>query len=84
MTREQFVNGVSFYLPNELLRTENTYIYKDQMILKEERTLEGRHLFTRYEAWVEKVGKVGFTAIRYVLDKRVSVKFRFEDLKEVK
>ena len=83
MTREQFVNGTSFRLPNKVLRGDNTYSFRDNMIIQEVRTKKGRVLFTQHEANVDKIGRVGFEAYNYVMDKRVVVKFRFEDLEEV-
>lgn len=84
MTREQFLNGVSFYLPNELLRDEyTTYKYQEEMILKESRNRKGDVIFRRYEANVENIKNKFAEAYTFILDKRVAVKLKFEDLKEV-
>ena len=83
MTKEQFLNGISFYLPDEMLRDEDTtYKYQEGMILKETRNTKGDVILRRYEANAENI-KTKFTeAYIYVLNKRVAVKLKFEDLIE--
>ena len=84
MTREQFLNGVSFYLPNELLRDEyTTYKYQEEMILKESKNKKGDVILRRYESNVKNIKTKFAEAYTYILDKRVTVKLKFEDLKEV-
>ena len=83
MTKEQFLNGVSFYLPNELLRDEyTTYKYQEEMILKESRNRKGDVIFRRYEANVENIKNKFAEAYTFILNKRVAVKLKFEDLVE--
>ena len=83
MTREQFLSGVSFYLPNEMLRDEyTTYKYKEEMILKESRNRKGDVILRRYEANVENIKNKFAEAYTYILDKKVIVKLKFEDLVE--
>ena len=85
MTKEQFLNGVSFYLPNEMLRDENTtYKYQEEIILKETRNEKGDVILRRYEANAENIKTKFAEAYTYILDKRVAVKLRFEDLVEYK
>lgn len=84
MTREQFLNGVSFYLPNEMLRDEYiTYKYQEEMILRESRNRKGDVILRSYEANVENIKNKFAEAYTFILDKRVAVKLKFEDLKEV-
>ena len=80
MTKEQFLNGVSFKLPNQLLRGTSTYVFDGEKILQEFRRENGGLLFKDHEANIDKIGKVKFTAYTFVMDKRVEVEFRFEDL----
>lgn len=83
MTKEQFLNGVSFYLPDEMLRDEDTtYTYQEEMILKETRNAKGDVILRRYEANVENIKTKFAEAYTYVLDKRVTVKLKFKDLIE--
>lgn len=83
MTKEQFLNGTSFYLPNEILRDEDTtYKYQEEMILKETRNRKGDVILRRYEANAENIKTKFAEAYTYVLDKRVAVKLKFEDLIE--
>ena len=80
MTREQFLNGVSFKLPNQLLRGANTYILDEETILQEVRLQDGTLLFREHEANIGKIGRLGFEAYTFVLDKKVNIKFKFEEL----
>ena len=82
MTKEQFLNGTSFFLPNKVLRSKDTYVYRDGSILRQTRHTDNKVLFDIFEANIEKMGRVGFEAYTFVLDKKVVVKFRFEDLEE--
>ena len=83
MTIEQFLNGTSFYLPNEILRDEDTtYKYQEEMILKETRNRKGDVILRRYEANVGNIKNKFAEAYTYILDKRVAVKLKFEDLVE--
>jgi hypothetical protein len=41
-------------------------------------------LFRSYHCNVLKIGRVGFTAFSFVMNKKVVVKYRFEDLVEFK
>ena len=84
MTKEQFLNGTSFYLPNEMLGDEDTtYKYQEEMILKETRNRKGDVILRRYEANVENIKTKFAEAYTYILNKRVAVRLKFEDLKEV-
>lgn len=83
MTKEQFLNGVSFLLPVEHHKTSNSFKYKDEYILQEYRNDKGEVLVSMFEANVSKVGTMGFEAYNYVLGKKIKIKYRFEDLREV-
>lgn len=83
MTKEQFLGGASFYLPDEILRDEDTtYKYQEEMILKETRNRKGDVILRRYEANVENIKTKFAEAYTYILNKRVAVKLKFEDLEE--
>jgi hypothetical protein len=82
MTRDQFLNGVSFKVKGPSYKGAETYYY-DGRIMKESRSsLDERVIYRDHHANVIKVGRVGFTAFSFVLEKKVVVKYRFEDLVE--
>lgn len=84
MTREQFLSGVSFRVKGPSYKGAETYYY-DECIVRESRSsLDERVIYQGHHANVIKVGRVGFTAFTYVMDKKVVVKYRFEDLVEFK
>jgi len=84
MTREQFLSGVSFKVKGPSYKGAETYYY-DECIMKESRSsLDERVMYRGHHANVLKVGRVGFTAFSFVMEKKVTVKYRFEDLVEFK
>lgn len=84
MTREQFLSGVSFKVKGPSYKGAETYYY-DECIMKQSRSsIDEEVLYKGHHANVPKVGRVGFTAFSFVLNKKVVVKYRFEDLVEFK
>jgi hypothetical protein len=84
MTREQFLSGVSFRVKGVTYKGARTFYY-DGCIMKQSRsTIDERVIYQDYHANVIKVGRVGFTAFSFVMNKKVVVKYRFEDLVEFK
>ena len=84
MIREQFLSGVSFKVKGFTYKGAETFYY-DECIMKESRSsLDERVIYRGYHANVLKVGRVGFTAFSFVMNKKVVVKYRFEDLVEFK
>ena len=84
MTREQFLSGASFRVGFLSYKGAETYYY-DECIMKESRSsLDERVIYRGHHANVLKVGRVGFTAFSFVMNKKVVVRYRFEDLVEFK
>ena len=84
MTREQFLSGASFRVGFLSYKGAETFYY-DECIMKESRSsLDERVIYKGHHANVIKVGRTGFTAFTYVMNKKVVVKYRFEDLVEFK
>jgi hypothetical protein len=82
MTREQFLSGVSFKVKGPSYKGAETFYY-DECIMKESRSsLDERVIYKGHHANVLKVGRVGFIAFTFVMNKKVVVKYRFEDLVE--
>ena len=87
MTREQFLNGTPFYVGFVTYKGACTYSYsKDPgCICKQSRSsIDERVVIDDYECNVLKIGRVGFTAFTYVMNKKVVVRYRFADLVEFK
>ena len=84
MTREQFLSGVSFKVKGFTYKGAETFYY-EECIMKESRSsLDEKVMYRGYHTNVAKVGRVGFTAFTFVMNKKVVVKYRFEDLVEFK
>lgn len=84
MTREQFLSGVSFKVKGITYKGAETFYY-DECIMKESRShIDDKVIFKGHECNVDRVGRVGFTGFTYVMNKKVIVKYRFEDLEEFK
>lgn len=82
MTREQFLSGASFRVGFLSYKGAETYYY-DECIMKQSRSsINEEVLYKGHHANVIKVGRVGFTAFSFVMNKKVVVKYRFEDLVE--
>jgi hypothetical protein len=87
MTKEQFLSGVSFKVKGMTYKGANTYSYnvKDNYMLKQTRSsINDEVVVDDYCCNILKVGKVGFEGFCFVVNKRVTVKYKFEDLVEFK
>jgi hypothetical protein len=84
MTREQFLSGVSFKVKGPSYKGAETYSYNGCIMRESRSSIDERVICQGYHANVIKVGRVGFTAFNYTLNKKVVVKYRFEDLVEFK
>ena len=83
MTREQFLNGVSFRVKGPTYKGDWTHRYDGQAVLRESRSsIDERIITYDHHCNVFKVGRVGFKGFTYVFNKRVNVNLRFEDLVE--
>lgn len=84
MTREQFLSGVSFKVKGVTYKGAETYYYDDCIMKQSRSSINEEVLYRGHHANVIKVGRVGFTAFSFVLNKKVVVRYRFEDLVEFK
>ena len=81
MTKDQFTSGQSFKVKGTTYKGDSTYRYYDNCIVRESRSsIDERVLHFTYHCNIIKVGKVQFEGFTYVFDKKVKVKYRFEDL----
>ncbi len=84
MTKEQFLNGTSFRVKGITYKGAETYYY-DDCIMKESRSsLDERVVFKGHHCNVNKVGTKGFEGFAFIMNKKVKIKYRFEDLVEFK
>jgi len=80
MTKEQFLSGVSFKVKGIDYKGAETFKY-DECIMKESRSsLDERVLYSGHHANVSKIGRIGFTGFTFIMNKKVIVKYKFEDL----
>jgi hypothetical protein len=80
MTKEQFESGVSFKVKGIDYKGAETFKY-DECIMKESRSsIDDIVIYSRHHANVSKIGRVGFTGFTFVMNKKVTVKYKFEDL----
>jgi hypothetical protein len=85
MTREQFLNGVSFRPIGRTYKGDWTYKYDGQAIIRESRSsIDERVLTYSHHNNVTKVGRVAVEGFTYIFNKKVKVKVRFEDMIEFK
>jgi hypothetical protein len=84
MTREQFLNGTPFRVEGITYKGAETYYYDGWgCIMKQSRSsINEEVLFSDHHANVLKIGRVGFTAFSFVMNKKVVVSYKFSDLVE--
>lgn len=85
MTKEQFLNGVSFKVKGfgEYKGACTFRLVEGHSIVEESRSyVDERVLLTSHLCNVTKIGTKGFEGFTFILSKKVKVKYRFEDLVE--
>jgi hypothetical protein len=83
MTAEQFLNGTSFTVGAPRYKGAETFKYDNGggCIIRESRSSrDQRVLFVSHECNTIKIGRTGFTGFTFIVNKRVNIKYRFEDL----
>jgi len=86
MTQEQFLDGVSFKVSGKVdYKGASTFRYDGECIMRETRSsVDEKVLYDAYHLNVKKIGRVGFEGFVFVMEKRVNVKHKFEELVEFK
>jgi hypothetical protein len=74
MTKQEFIEGKTFCFP----RFSGRFAY--QAFIQGEGGIMVNAGMNLYEANVEKIGSKTFTAFTFVLNKKVTIKARYEDL----
>lgn len=84
MTKEQFLNGTSFRVKGFCnYKGAPTFKYEGGSLTEENRFSSNEKVcLTSYCLNVMKVGRKGFEGFTFILNKKVKVKFKFEDLIE--
>jgi hypothetical protein len=83
MTKQEFLSGMCFTIGAPTYKGARTYLSSDEgIIMKQSRSsIDQRVILDDYECNIIKVGRTkSFTGFTYVLNKRVNVKYKFEDL----
>ena len=83
MTKKQFLSGTQFYVNAKRYNGDSTYSYneKDNYILRQSRSsLDEKVVVNDHECNITKVGRLGFEGFSFCMKKKVTVKYKFEDL----
>ena len=86
MTKQEFLSGKVFKFAkntggNTFQYGESTLVGGDGYIQRNILSSDGeRVILTDYEANVSKIGSKTFTVCTYILDKRIQLKYRFDEL----
>lgn len=82
MTKQEFLNGTFFTIKApKTSNGESTYKFDEGCITKQSRSsVDGRVILDDYECNILKIGTKGFEGFTYIFNKRVNVKFKYEDL----
>ena len=85
MTREQFLNGVSFRPIGRTYFGDWTYRYQEGSIVRESRSFDNERVLSySYHNNISRVGRVAVEGFTYVFNKKVKVRLRFDQLVEFK
>jgi hypothetical protein len=87
MTKQEFLAGNPFSIGLKYRKGDSTYYFTPSEITsgslsKQIRSgVDGRIITDDYHLSVDKIGTKSFTGFVFVMEKRVNIKYRFEDLK---
>jgi hypothetical protein len=87
MTKQEFLAGNPFTIESKYRKGDSTYYFTPSEITsgslsKQIRSgVDGRIITDDYHLSVDKIGTKSFSGFVFVMEKRVNIKYRFEDLK---
>ena len=87
MTKQEFLAGNPFTVGSKYRKGDSTYYFTPSEITsgslsKQIRSgVDGRAITNDYHLSVDKIGTKSFIGFVYVMEKRVNIKYKFEDLK---
>ena len=87
MTKEQFLSGTPFTVGFITYKGASTFYYSKEpgCICKQSRSsIDERVVIDEYECTASKIGRTGFTGFTFVMKKKVTVSYKFEDLVQFK
>ena len=83
MTKQDFLKGKSFRVAGLTYKGARTYRYDGECILQETRSsIDERLIISDYHLNIEKIGRTNFSGFTFVMEKKVNIKYKFEDLVE--
>ena len=84
MTKQEFLDGKTFYVGGKKYKGDSTYNFNGAgSISRQSRSsIDERVVIDDYECNIFKLGRVGFEGFTYVMGKKVVVKLKFKDLVE--
>lgn len=84
MTKEQFLSGVSFKVVGKSdYKGASTFKYDGECILQETRSsIDEKIMYNAYHLNIKKIGRLGFEGFVFVMNKKVNIKHKFEELVE--
>lgn len=82
MTRDQFIAGKPFYIGTKAYKGDSTYYFNGEgtMCRQTRSSIDDRVILDSYEANVYVKGNTYFEAYTFVLNKKVKVKLKYENL----
>lgn len=85
MTKQEFLSGTSFVIPNSFSNSDTSYKYKansstDLGYLLAELNHKGKTISSNYAMNVEAIGRKQVKLFTFVLGKKVNRTLKFEDL----
>ncbi len=81
MTKEQFLNGTPFKVKDNTYKGSPTYTYSNKSLNEQIRSsIDERVIIDSYLCNVNKIGTKTFSGFKFILTKKVNVKYKFEDL----
>ena len=81
MTKQEFLNGVSFKIKGiGNYKGASTYKYDDCIVEENRSSIDERIVLSSYHCNILKLGTKGFVGVAFIMGKKVLVKYKFEDL----
>jgi hypothetical protein len=81
MTKQEFLNGVSFKVKGYgNYKGGNTYKYAECIVEESRSSIDDKVVLSSYHCNVLKIGSKAFSGFAFIMGKRVNIKYRFEDL----
>ena len=83
MTKQEFLKGTPFYVGRKSYNGDTTYYLNHEATCLSKQTrssIDEKVVLDDYACNIVKIGSKGFTGFTYVMKKKVSLKYKFEEL----